>query len=97
TSFEPCCFHTPPERAYTHAAPKTSSSVGPPTMAIFPSWESETDQPWSAGPMAPVPTRFACWVQRVPERVYTHAAPKLRSSATPPTIALFPSLESETE
>src|SRR5215472_12363665 len=63
TSFA-CWVQRFPERVYTHAAPILGLSKGPPTMAVFPSVESETDQPCSATePMVPVPTSFACWLQ----------------------------------
>ena len=57
--FGPCWLHTPPERVNTHAAPAWLLSPGPPTMAVFPSPESETEQPCTAAPTAPVPTSFA--------------------------------------
>jgi hypothetical protein len=44
---------------------------GPPTMAVLPSSESDTEEPCSAGarPTAPVPTSFApCCVHAPPER-----------------------------
>src|SRR6266446_4569270 len=99
TSFVPCWVHTPTERVYTHAAPATLLSKGPPTMAVFPSAESDTEKPCSAMPTAPVPTSFVpCWVHTPPEeRVYTHAAPAKPLSAFPPTMAVFPSPESDTE
>src|SRR6516165_7140320 len=55
TSFD-CCLHTPPERAYTHAAPAPPLSLLPPTMAVLPSPESERAIPCCASPIAPLPT-----------------------------------------
>src|SRR5208282_4323952 len=83
TSFA-CWFHIPPERAYTHAAPTPLSSPKPPTMAMFPSAESEVELPSPAAPIAPVPTSFACWLHVAPERVKTHAAPAPPLSLEPP-------------
>jgi hypothetical protein len=70
-----CWVHPFSERVYTHVAPVKSLSSEPPTIAVFPSPESETEVPCAAKPMMPVPTSFTCWVHRLPERVYTHAAP----------------------
>src|SRR5215469_13514727 len=70
-------------------------SSSPPTLAVFPSVETATEEPWPApggGLRTPVPTNFCCWLHTPPERVYTHAASALR----PPTMAVFPSPESET-
>jgi hypothetical protein len=69
-------------------------SINPPTMAVFPSPDSETDQPCCAplpyGPTAPVPTSFApCWLHTSPERVNTQAAPALVLSRGPPRIAVL--------
>ena len=100
TSLSPCWVHTPPERVNTHTAPVLPLSTGPPTIAVFPSSESETDQPCPAPPItAPVPTSLSpCWVHAPPERVNTQAAPApVKPSAGHPTIAVFPSPESETE
>ena len=56
TNLGPCWLHTPPERVNTHAAPTLPPelplmtmglSLGPPTMAVFPSLESATDKPCS--------------------------------------------------
>jgi hypothetical protein len=93
-----CWLHTPRrERVYTHAAPAALLSKFPPTMAVFPSPEIETESPCCALPMAPVPTSLACWLHTPCERVYTHAAPAILLSRGPPTMAVFPSLEIETE
>src|SRR5450759_1713700 len=58
TSLLPCWVQTLPLRVKTHAAPVPLLSVNPPTMAVLPSADSATDQPWSALPTAPVPTSF---------------------------------------
>src|ERR1700757_1704301 len=94
TSFLPCCVHTPPLRANTHAAPVLLLSDHPPTMAVLPSADSATDMPWRAFPTAPLPTSFLpCCVQTLPLRVNTHAA----SVPHPPTMAVLPSAETATD
>ena len=51
-----------------------------------------------AFPTAPVPTSLApCWVQTPPLRVQTHAAPASPLSQRPPTMAVLPSAERETD
>src|ERR1043166_2029175 len=98
TSFVPCWLHTPALRVKIHAAPRLLLSPYPPTTAVFPSADSETDTPCSAVPTAPVPNSFApCWLQTPALRVYTHVAPAPILSLAPPTIAVFPSADSETE
>src|SRR5450759_983023 len=78
TSLLPCCVHTPPERVNTHAAPAVPLSKYPPTIAVLPSAEMETDQPCFGIPTAPVPTSLLpCCVHTPPESVNTHAAPAL--------------------
>jgi hypothetical protein len=62
-------------------------------MAVLPSAESATEEPWEAGPEAPLPTSFCCWVQVVPLRLKTHAAPVKLLSWSAPTIAVLPSAE----
>ena len=50
----------------THAAPSSPLSHGPPTMAVLPSAERDTDQPWKETKEAPggPPTSLGpCWVQ----------------------------------
>src|SRR5260370_13906945 len=64
-------------------------------MAVFPSPDSETEEPCAAAPTAPVPTSFGpCWLHTPPERVNTHAAPAKSLSISPPTMAVFPSPDS---
>src|SRR6516164_2549051 len=56
TSLSPCWVQTPPLRVKTHAAPMFELSLGPPTMAVLPSLDTATDQPWLAPfPDAPAP------------------------------------------
>ena len=57
TSFAPCCVHTPPVRVYTHAAPVLKLSSTPPTIAVLPSAEIETDRPCAAAPIDPTSRR----------------------------------------
>jgi hypothetical protein len=67
-------------------------------MAVLPSAESETDTPWAAIPITPVPTSLLpCWVHTPLLRVKTHVAPTLPLSASPPTMAVLPSPDSATE
>src|SRR4029079_16886855 len=96
----------PPLRVNTHAAPTASAplvqfglglSQRPPTIAVLPSADSETEVPCSAAPIAPAPTSLPCWVQAPPLRVNTHAAPMLPLSRNAPTMAVLPSADSETE
>jgi hypothetical protein len=58
TSLFPCLVQTPPFLVQTHAAPAVSLSVYPPTMAVLPSAERDTAEPWKAVSPAPVPTNF---------------------------------------
>src|SRR6266511_727777 len=90
TSLVPCWVQTPPLLVQTHAAPAPLLSPCPPTKAVLPSAESDTDWPCKEVPSAPKPTRLVpCWVQTPPLRVQTHAAPALLLSLTPPTMAVF--------
>jgi hypothetical protein len=67
-------------------------------MAVLPSPDSATDQPWFAAPTAPVPTSLLpCWVQTPRLRVKTHADPVFALSSGPPTMAVLPSADSETD
>src|SRR5262245_22478925 len=97
TSFLPCCVHTLPLRVNTHAA----SAPHPPTMAVLPSAETATDIPWpggNGGSPAPLPmSLLPCCVQTSPLRVNTHAAPVVRLSLGPPTMAVLPSAETATD
>src|SRR5262245_41041371 len=97
TSFLPCCVQTPPLRVNTHAA----SARQLPTMAVLPSAESATDIPWPAGnpgSSVPLPTSLLpCCVQTPSLRVNTHAAPVVRLSLGPPTIAALPSADTATD
>src|ERR1035441_8019022 len=95
TNLPPCCAHTPPMRVNTHAAPPPLLSFSPPMMAVLPSADSATEDPWNALPMAPVPTNLLpCCVHASPVRVNTHAAPAVLLSPYPPTMAVLPSAES---
>src|SRR5205814_1312116 len=59
TSFAPCCVHVVRLRVQIHTAPTPVLSLGPPTIAVLPSEESDTACPCVALPVAPVPTSFA--------------------------------------
>src|SRR6266436_108780 len=97
TSLLPCCAQTPPVRVNTHAAPTAPRpkgadrsrglSPGPPTMAVLPSADNATDEPWRAPPTASVPTSFLpCCIQTPPLRTNTHTAPVLLLSDHPPMM-----------
>src|SRR5215213_11677236 len=66
TSLFPCCVQTPPLLVQTHTAPREKLSCSPPTIAVLPSAEMDTETPWRASPSAPEPTNLACCVQTVP-------------------------------
>ena len=67
-------------------------------MAVLPSAERDTEPPCRASPTAPEPTSLGpCWVQMPPLLVQTHAAPTLLLSLGPPTRAVLPSAERDTE
>ena len=69
--FAPCWLHTPPERVNTHAAPTPLLSSGPPTMAVFPSPESETESPCPARPIGACADQF-CLLAPHPARAREH-------------------------
>ena len=57
-------------------------------VVVVPSTESATLSPNSPAPASSLPVSFApCWVQVVPERMNTHAAPTLPLSLGPPISA----------
>ena len=67
-------------------------------MPVWPSPDSATEDPSLATPELPAPTSLAPnWVQAVPIRVNTHAAPRKELSSRPPTSAVLPSAESATD
>src|SRR6516165_3977745 len=67
-------------------------------MAVLPSSDNATEEPWTALPTAPVPTSLLpCWLQTPPLRVNTHAAPARELSPGPPTTAVSPSSDSATD
>src|SRR4051794_20956866 len=76
TSLFPCCVQTPPLLVNTQAAPPgLLPSNCPPTRAVFPSADRETDPPCCALPIAPKPASLLpCCVQTVPLLVHTQAA-----------------------
>src|ERR1019366_4027895 len=85
------------ELVKTHADPALKLSLSPPTMAVLPSSERDTEMPWLAIPTAPEPTSLVpCWVQTPPLLVQTHAAPA-PLSGIPPMMAVLPSPERDTE
>src|SRR5271163_1616793 len=73
TSLLPIWVQILPLRVKTHTAPAADLSLDPPTMAVFPSPDKATEEPWPAFPAAPLPTNLLpCWVQTPPLRVKTH-------------------------
>src|SRR4029077_753160 len=84
--------------AKTHAAPAPLLSPDPPTMAVWPSAEIETETPWKALPTAPNPRNLDpnC-DQSPPLLVQVQTAPTLRLSRYPPTTAVLPPAERDTE
>ena len=108
TSFVPCADHADPERVKTHAAPAPLSSPGAPRTAVLPSAVSATAKPSSPAPVSPVPpmppqptvqspVNLPLWSDQDPaDRVNTHAAPALLSSAAAPSKAVLPSAERAT-
>ena len=98
TSLGPCWVQTPPLLVQTHAAPAILLSPNPPTRAVLPSAERDTEVPWNAAPTASEPTSLGpCWVQAPPLRVQIHTAPAELLSPNPPTMAVLPSAERDTE
>src|SRR6185369_4368499 len=82
-------------RMKIHAAPAKPLSSNPPTMAVLPSAERETEEPCCAAPTAPDPIRRSpCCDQIPPLLVQTQVAP---SPPLPPTNAVSPSAARETE
>jgi hypothetical protein len=95
TSLLPWWVQTPLLRVKTHVAPVCELSPGPPTMAVFPSADSEMDPPCTACPIAPAPTSLLpCWVQTPLAQVKTHAARRASLSFCSPTMAVLPSADS---
>src|SRR6516165_9121906 len=67
-------------------------------MALLPSSDKATEEPWTALPTAPVPTSLLpCWLQTPPLRMKTHVAPACELSPGPPTTAVLPSLDNATD
>src|SRR5450759_4937745 len=98
TSLGPCWVQTPAVLVHIHAAPAKLLSPLPPTMAVLPSAERDTDLPCRSPPTAPEPTSLdPCWVQTPALLVQIHAAPAKLLSRYPPTMAVLPSAERDTE
>src|SRR5436190_6469036 len=105
TSFGPRCVQTPPLFVQSQTAPFPPSSADPPTMAVLPSAERETETPCAEPLTAPDPTSLGpCWLQTPPLLCHTHTAPSASLpgasgwlSSGPPTMAVFPSADSDTE
>src|SRR6201999_2290039 len=80
-----------------HAAPVPLLSRQAPTSPVAPSAESSPFVPYSLSPSHSLGISFGpCWSQVDPERVNSHAAPLVLSSARPPTRAVSPSAERAT-
>src|SRR4051812_2414020 len=94
----PCWDQTPPLRVQIHAPPSLLWSRNPPTMAVFPSAERETDDPCFAGPNVSEATNFGpCCDQTPALLVQIHEAPRLPLSELPPMMTVLPSAEMATE
>src|SRR5262245_56502265 len=96
-SFLPCCPQALPLQVNTPAP----SVPHPPPLAFPPPRSSEPNTPYTpcnARPTASLPTSFLpCCVQASPLRVNTHAAPVVRLSLGPPTMAVLPSADTATD
>src|ERR1035437_3270967 len=98
TSLGPCCVQTPPLLVQTQAAPVLLLSMFPPTMAVLPSAERDTDWPCWDCPTASEPISLApCCVQTPPLLVQTQAAPIVPLSLWFPTMAVLASEERDTD
>ena len=89
----------PGTNANAHAAPTPLASFWPLITAMPASDDNATDLPNCAFPLSSVAVSFVvvCWVDVVPERVNTQAAPTLLLSASPPIRAVFPFDDNATE
>jgi hypothetical protein len=93
----PCCVQAPRLLVQIQVAPMWLSAV-PATRAVLPSAAMETARPCCAFPTASNPTSLVpCWVQTPPLLVQTQAAPAKLLSVNPPTMAVSPSAEMDTE
>src|SRR6185312_15821953 len=69
---------TPADLVYRNAAPTMPESLSAPMRTVFPLPEMATELPTSAPLLASLGTSFVpCWLQVVPERVNTQAAPPI--------------------
>src|ERR1700733_12267134 len=58
--------------------------------------DSATEVPKKAAPILSVTVSSVCWVQTLPLREYSHAAPTPELFSGPPTSAVLPSLDRAT-
>jgi hypothetical protein len=92
-----CCWlQITPEAVKIYAAPAPEFLRNAPTSAVLPLLDSATDEPKASVAAPSEAVNVDCWVQAVPERVKTHAAPML-FPCPDPTSAMFPSPDSATE
>src|SRR5450759_5272382 len=97
TSLGPWVQRTP-LLVQTHAAPAPAFAAIPPMMAVLPSVERDTEEPCEAFPNSPEATSLLpCGLQTTPVLVQTHAAPAPLLSPYPPTMAVLPSPERDTD
>src|ERR1035441_3374555 len=97
TNLLPPCSHSIPRRMKIQAAPALLLSRYPPTTAVLPSPDSDTEDPCDALPTAPMPTNLAACVHMPPTPVNAQAAPVPPLSFQPPMIAVLPSADRATE
>src|SRR5262249_62411825 len=78
------------ERVKPKGAPRPEVSPGPPITAVFPSAESDTEEPKFAAPLLPPgPSFWPCWVQVPLLRVNTQAPPRPPPSRGRPVRQVF--------
>jgi hypothetical protein len=102
TSLGPCWAQTPLLRLQIHAT--LLLPLTPPTMAVLPSAERDTEEPWWLFPSASEATSLGpCWLQTPPLRAQIAADPadpistlELLSPGAP-TMAVLPSADRDTE
>lgn len=96
TSLGPCWVQAPFVFTNTQAAPVFWLSPAPPTMAVFPSFESAMEVPTAEVPEGSVGLRFPCRVQTPLERVNTQTWPIWLFALGSEISRVFPSPDNPT-